>query len=113
MNSCLFIGNVGRDADLRYGANGTANATFSLAVNEPKRGDGTREPRVLWVSCVVFGHTAESLSQYLVKGRQVAVRGALWPRTWTDDAGVRHERMELVVDDVQLLGGRASEGGRE
>lgn len=102
LNSCMFIGNLGKDAELRYLASGLAKLDWSLAVNY-RRGE-TNETE--WVNCVWFGERAEKLAQYLVKGTSLYVEGRLNTRTWDDDGGKRHYRTEIVVNTVQLLGGR-------
>lgn len=112
LNSCSFIGNLGRDAELRYGASGTAQSSFSIGVNNRRRGtSGEWEDNTEWVNCVMFGDMAERVSQYLVKGKPVYVSGRLQTRTWKDDAGQTHYRTEIIVNELQLLGSR--DGGNE
>ncbi len=106
LNHCMFIGNLGKDAELRYLASGMAKLDWTLAVNY-RRGE-TNETE--WVNCVWFGERAEKLAQYLVKGTSLYVEGRMNTRTWDDDGGKRHYRTEIVVNTVQLLGGR---GGGE
>lgn len=112
LNKVMLIGNSGRDADLRYTANGTAVADFSLAVNSRRRGvGGDWEDQTEWFNIVLFGNTAENVSQYITKGKQVFVEGRLQTRTWDDDQGVRHYRTEVIANTIQLLGGRGEGGG--
>ena len=107
LNNCQFIGNVGKDAELRYTASGTAQAQFSVAVNY-KSGD---KDVTEWVNCVLWSDLAEKLSQYLVKGTLVYVSGRLQTRSWDDDGGVKHYRTEVVLFQVQLLSRK--EGGNQ
>ncbi|GAB4329579.1 MAG: single-stranded DNA-binding protein [Dehalococcoidia bacterium] len=112
LNKVMLIGNSGRDAELRYTANGTAVADFSLAVNSRRRGaSGDWEDQTEWFNVVLFGNTAENLSQYITKGKQLYVEGRLQTRTWDDDQGVRHYRTEVIANQIQLLGGRSDGGG--
>lgn len=111
LNSCNFIGNLGRDAELKYTANGLAKSDFSLAVNgRRKTSSGEWEDEVEWVNCVVFGDRAERVSQYLTKGKQVFVSGRLSTRSWSDDQGAKHYRTEVIVNDVQFLDRRDDDG---
>ena len=112
LNKVMLIGNSGRDAELRYTANGTAVADFSLAVNSRRRSaSGDWEDQTEWFNVVLFGNTAENLSQYITKGKQLYVEGRLQTRTWDDDQGVRHYRTEVIANQIQLLGGRSDGGG--
>lgn len=112
LNKVMLIGNSGRDAELRYTANGTAVADFSLAVNSRRRGaGGDWEDQTEWFNIVLFGNTAENLSQYITKGKQLYVEGRLQTRTWDDDQGVRHYRTEVIANQIQLLGGGRGDGG--
>ena len=108
LNLCQFIGNAGKDAEMRYTATGTAQAQFSLAVNSRRRNAaGEYEDVTEWVNVVLFGERAENLSQYISKGKQLYVSGRLTTRTWSDDKDVKHYRTELIANDVQLLGEKA------
>jgi len=111
LNKVMLIGNTGRDAELRYTANGTAQSQFSLAVNYRRRGaSGDWEDATEWVNIVVFGDQAERTSQYITKGRQLYVEGRLQTRTWDDDQGVKHYRTEVIANQVLLLGNRDNQG---
>lgn len=99
LNLVQFIGNAGRDADLRYTTNGTAKADWPLGVNyRTKEGDGTE-----WVQCVMWGERAEKVAGYIAKGKQLYVSGRLQTRSWEDDQGQKHYRTEVVANDVQFL----------
>lgn len=107
LNSCNFIGNAGKDAELRYLASGMAKAEWSLAVNYRRKGaGGDWEDATEWVNCVWFGERAEKVHEYITKGKPLFVEGRLQTRTWDDNQGQRHYRTEIIVNDVQLLGGR-------
>ena len=96
MINATVSGILGRDAELGD-KNGTPVATFSVASNERGKG-GARE--TVWVSCRIYGKRATALAQYLVKGKHVAVAGAL--RVWVHDG---QARVGLDVNEVDLLGG--------
>lgn len=107
LNKCMFIGNAGKDAELRYLSSGSAQSQFSLAVNSRhKNKAGEWEDQTEWVNVVLFGDTAEKVSQYITKGKQLFVEGRLQTRNWNDDQGVKHYRTEVIGNSVQLLGGK-------
>lgn len=108
MNKVLAIGNLGRDAELKYNADGRAMSTFSVATSY---GSGEKA-QTEWLNCVWFGDRAEAVAQYMTKGKQVYVEGRLQTRNWQDDSGQKHYRTEIVVGAVQLLGQKTGEGNR-
>jgi len=112
LNKVMLIGNCGKSADLRYTANGVATATFSLAVNNRRRGQsGEWEDQTEWFNIVLFAETAERLAQYILKGKPLYVEGRMQTRTWDHpDTGVKQYRPEVIASTVQLLGSRDAEG---
>ena len=108
----MLIGNAGRDAELRYLANGTAQAQFSLAVNRNYRGpDKEWKEETEWFNIVAWGELAERLSQNVTKGKQIYVEGRFQTRSWDDDQGVKHYRTEVIANSVLQLGSREAPGG--
>ena len=81
VNRVILVGNLGRDAEVRYGASGSAVANFSLATTENWTGrDGEKREQTEWHRVALWGKPAESLQQYLVKGKQVYIEGRLQTR---------------------------------
>lgn len=112
LNKVLLIGNVGRDPEMRYTAGGTAQTSFSVAVNRNYRDNaGEWKEETEWFNIVVWRELAERLAQSLTKGKQVYIEGRLQTRTWDDDQGVKHYRTEVIAQDVKLLGPRDAAGG--
>jgi single-strand DNA-binding protein len=115
LNKVMLIGNVGRDPEMRYTANGTAQTSFSLAVNRAYRDPGGSEwkEETEWFNIVVWAERAERIAQSVTKGKQVYIEGRFQTRSWDDDQGVKHYRTEVIANDVKLLGPRdpASGGG--
>ncbi|MGK2965015.1 MAG: single-stranded DNA-binding protein [Tepidiformaceae bacterium] len=112
LNKVMLIGNLGRDPEMRYTANGTAQTQFSLAVSRNFRGpDGEWKEETEWFNVVAWRDLAERLSQNLTKGQQVYVEGRLQTRNWDDDQGVKHYRTEVIANSVMSLGRREG-GGR-
>jgi len=102
MNVLCATGNLGADCRTNT-VNGTAVANFSLAV---KAGFGDKEQTV-WLDCALWGKRAEGkLTEYLVKGQQIAVNGELGTREYEDKNGVNRTALTLRVADVTLIGGK-------
>jgi single-strand DNA-binding protein len=100
MNSIFLAGSLGRDAELRYLANGDAVVNFSVADSQGK------DKPTIWWGCQLFGKRAEALAQYLTKGQAVAVSGSVSEREWTDKDGNKRKSMDVRVQDVALQGKR-------
>lgn len=114
MNKAIIIGNLGKDAELRYTNGGTAVATFSVATTEKFKGqDNEWKEDTQWHNIVLWGKSAESLYQYLLKGKQVAIEGRLQTRKWTDKEGRDRWTTEIKADRVTLLGGGGRSEDRE
>ena len=112
LNKVMLIGNAGKDAELRYTANGIAQAKFSLAVGFRRRAvSGEWEDATEWFNIILFRDTAEKVSQYITKGKSVYVEGRLQTRSWDDESGQKRYMTEVIANTVQLLGSRDSGGG--
>jgi single-strand DNA-binding protein len=111
VNKVILVGNLGRDAELRYTPGGAAVAKFSLATTEVWNDKGgQRQERTEWHNIDLWGKQAESLSEYLVKGKQVYVEGRLQTDEYTDKEGNKRKSTKVRCDRVVLLGGGG--GGR-
>jgi single-strand DNA-binding protein len=105
LNKVMLIGNVGRDPEMRYTANGKAVATFSVASNRTYTDpSGERHEETDWFNIVAWEKLAEQCSQFLQKGRQVYVEGRLQTRSWEGQDGQKHFRTEVVAQSVLFLG---------
>ena len=113
VNKVILVGNLGRDAELRYTPGGAAVAKFSIATTEVWNDKGgQRQERTEWHNIDLWGKQAESLSEYLVKGKQVYVEGRLQTDEYTDKEGVKRKSTKVRCDRVVLLSGGGSGGGR-
>lgn len=115
VNKVILVGNLGQDPEVRYMPNGGAVANITLATSESWRDKATGEQKekTEWHRVVLFGKLAEVAGEYLRKGSQVYIEGALQTRKWTDQAGVEKYTTEVVVNvggTMQMLGGRAGGG---
>ena len=112
VNKVILVGNLGRDAGLRYTPGGAAVSKFSLATTEVWNDKGgQRQERTEWHNIDLWGKQAESLSEYLVKGKQVYVEGRLQTDEYTDKEGVKRKSTKVRCDRVVLLGGGGGRGG--
>ncbi|MDE3095141.1 MAG: single-stranded DNA-binding protein [Chloroflexota bacterium] len=106
LNKVMLIGNVGKDPEMRYTANGSAVTTFSLACNRTFTGaDGERREETDWFDIVTWTKLAELCSQFLQKGRQAYVEGRLHTRSWEGPDGQKRYKTEVVAQTVLFLGG--------
>lgn len=111
VNKCIFIGNLGRDPEIRYMPSGDAMANFSIACSDSfKSKTGEKQERTEWVRIVMFGKQAEIAGEYLKKGSPVYIEGRLQTRKWQNKEGVDQYTTEIVADRMQMLGGRSGGG---
>jgi single-strand DNA-binding protein len=115
VNKVILVGNLGRDAELRYTPGGSPVATLNLATTEVWNDKaGQRQERTEWHRVVLWGKTAESLNEYLTKGKQIYVEGRLQTRQWDDKDGNKRYTTEIRGDRIVLLGGGGmGAGGRQ
>ena len=107
MNKVVLIGRLTRDPELRYTGSNTPVATFSLAVNRNFRNqNGEREAD--FINIVVWRKQAENCKNFLTQGSQVAVEGRIQTRTYDDQNGQKRYITEVVADNVEFLGSKAS-----
>ncbi len=119
----VIVGNLGADPEMRYTPTGQAVTNFRMATNRKwTNTDGSQGEETIWFRVTVWGKQAETVNQYLSKGRQVLVEGRLipdkatgGPRIWTGNDGKAHASFEVTADTVRFLGGgpRGGEGGGE
>ena len=101
LNRVILIGRLTRDPELRYTPNGVATTRLGLAVNRNfTNAQGEREAD--FIDVVAWRKQAETVAQYLKKGRLVAIDGRLQTRSYEKD-GVRHKVYEVVADQVRFL----------
>ena len=117
LNKVFLIGNLTRDPELRTTPNGSAIATFGLAVNRTYRDEsGTSRDETTFVDIEAWGKQAELVSKYLTKGSPCMVEGRLRLDAWEDKtSGQKRSKLKVVLDNVQFLsrgpGGGAAQGG--
>lgn len=102
LNSCSFIGRLGKDPETRYTSSSSAVVSFSLAVGwKSKEREG-----VEWVTVVAFDKLGEICAEYLRKGSQVFVSGRLRTEKYQDKNGEMRHSTKIVAERMQMLGGK-------
>ncbi len=129
LNKVMILGNVGRDPEIRYTANGNAKTEFSVATNRRyQRPDGEWADETEWFTVVTWGKLAERMSQNVQKGDRVYVEGRMQTRSWDGPDGQKRYKTDLIADRVLpqgrrqpvaaggeyggMAGGRGGNGGR-
>lgn len=105
LNTVILVGRLTKDLELKYTTNGMAVGTGSIAVNREAVRNSEKVKETSFFNFSMFGKIAESLKTYMVKGKQVVLQGALKQRIWNDENGGKHSVVEIIVENVQLLGG--------
>lgn len=110
LNCVILIGRCTRDAELKYTSGGMAVCKFAIAVNRRRKQGEQWVDEASFFDIVLWGRSGESLNQYLVKGKQVAVEGELRQSRWEQD-GQPRSKVEIMANNVQLLGGDKNSHG--
>jgi single-strand DNA-binding protein len=114
INRVILTGNLTRDPELRSTNSGTAVCGMRIACNTRRKdGSGNWVDKPNYFDVTVWGAQGENCSQYLSKGRPVAIDGRLEWREFTDKDGNNRQAIEIVADSVQFLGSREGGGGGE
>lgn len=113
VNKVILMGNLGRDPETRFTANGAAVCNLRIATTRTwkDKASGERREETEWHSVVLYDRLAEIAGEYLRKGRPVYVEGRLQTRKWQDKEGQDRYSTEIVADRMQLLGSRGGAGG--
>ncbi|HWS23445.1 MAG TPA: single-stranded DNA-binding protein [Anaerolineales bacterium] len=107
LNKVMIIGNVGREPELRFLPSGNPVANFSVASNRQwNSSDGEKHNATEWFNIVAWGSLAEICAKQLKKGQQVYIEGRLQTRKWDDKEGIKHSTVEIVANEMIILGDR-------
>ncbi len=111
-NKVILAGNLTRDPELRYTPKGLAIAKIGLAINRKWRTEsGEMKDETTFVDVDAFGKTAETIGQYLKKGRPILVEGRLRYETWDDKStGAKRSKLGVVMDSFQFMDSGRGEG---
>ncbi|MBI1851466.1 MAG: single-stranded DNA-binding protein [Planctomycetes bacterium] len=112
LNKVMLIGRLTRDPELRFTPGGTAAAEFGLAVNRTWTDQsGEKKENTCFVDIQAWGRQAETINQYMKKGRQIFIEGRLDYSSWDGQDGKKHSRIRVVVESFQFLDGGKREDG--
>jgi len=108
-NKVILAGNLTRDPQLSYLPSQTPVVDFGMAINRRWRGqDGEQKDETCFVDCRAFGRQAETINQYLSKGRPILVEGRLRFSSWEKE-GQKRSKLSVTVERFEFLG--SSQGG--
>ena len=110
LNQVQLIGNLGKTPELRYMSNDDPVVNVGLATTKKfKDRDQAAKEHTEWHNLVVYGPLAEIFAKYLQRGSEIFVSGELRTRKWVDSQDITRYMVEIVVDNMQMLGGRRNE----
>ncbi len=104
INRVVIVGNLTRDAELKYTNSGAAICKFSIAVNRSRKSGDQWTEEVNFFDVDLWGRSGEAIAKYLVKGKQVGIDGELRQDRWEQD-GQKRSKVKIAAFNVQLLGG--------
>lgn len=111
-NKVILMGNLTRDPQLKYLPNNTPVCEFGMAINRNWRDrDGNKHEDVCYVDLAAFARQAETINQYLSKGKPIHVEGRLKFDSWTGQDGQKRSKLSVVVENFQFVGPRGEGGG--
>jgi single-strand DNA-binding protein len=118
-HTLIIVGNVGRDAEMRYTPSGQAVTSFSVATNRQYTANsGEQVKETIWFRITTWGKQAEIWNQYVKKGSKVLVEGRLTPdqstggpRIWNDQSGSPRASFEVTANTVRFLSSRSEMDG--
>ncbi|WP_392888770.1 single-stranded DNA-binding protein [Eubacterium limosum] len=104
MNKVILVGRLTRDPELRTTGSGKSVATFSLAVDRRYKAEG--QPTADFFNIVAWGKQAETICQYLDKGRQIALTGRLQSRSYDAQDGTKKYVTEVILEEFDFIGSK-------
>ena len=113
VNKVILIGNLGRDPETRYTADGAAITNITIATSDrwKDKASGEMKESTEWHRVAFFGRLAEIAGEYLTKGKTVYIEGRLQTRKWQDRDGKDRYTTEIVGEKMQMLSGKGDGGG--
>jgi len=111
VNKVILVGNLGRDPETRTAQSGTTIANLNIATTTRRKQGEEWVEHTEWHRVVCFGKTADNVSRFLSKGRQVYIEGRMQTRKWQDQSGADRYTTEVVADTVQFLGRKGDSAG--
>ena len=109
MNKVILIGRLCADPEFRQTTSGIAVCRIRIAVDRPKQKDQERQAD--FIGCTAWRSTAEFISRYFTKGQKIIVEGSLRNNDYTDNNGVKHYNMDVLIQNVEFGESKGSDGG--
>jgi single-strand DNA-binding protein len=103
INTIVIIGNLTKNLELKYTTTGMPVGDFCIAVNRSVKKDGEWSQEADFFDCKTLGKTAESLQQYMTKGKKVGIEGYLRQERWTANDGTKRSRVIIYANNIVLL----------
>lgn len=116
INKAFISGNLTKDCQLRSTAAGSNILTFTVAVNDRRRNPQTGEYEDFpnFIDCVIFGHRAQTLSNFLAKGSKVSIEGKLRWSQWQDKQTQKNRsKIEVIVDEIEFMSGSKAQNQQQ
>lgn len=101
MNSVELIGRLTKKPELAYNQNGNSYCRLTLAVNRPKKEDGTQDAD--FISCVAWKNTADTICKYLNKGSLIGLEGRIQTGSYDDKDGNKRYTTDVLVSRIHFL----------
>ena len=110
MNKICLLGRLTSDPELRQTQSGVATCRFTIAVDRGYTDKQTGKREADFISCIAWKNTAEFVSRYFTKGKQIALEGALRTGKYTDKnhSDVTHYTVDVYVENVYFCGDKGS-----
>ncbi len=114
VNKVILVATVGKDPEVKYMPSGGAVVNLTAATNESwkDKQTGEKKERTEWHRLTFYNRLAEIVGEYVRKGSQIYIEGRLRTRDYEKE-GQKHYVTEIMVDEMQMLGGRGGAGGGE
>ena len=109
MNRAILVGRLARDPELRTTNSGMSACRFTVAVDRRGKSDDRTAD---FISCVAFGKTGETISQYLNKGRRIALEGRIQTGSYEKD-GIKRYTTDVIVDRFDFIDSRSDGQGQQ
>ena len=112
LNRVMLMGNLTRDPELRHTPSNQAVVQIGIAVNRRwTNQQGQAQEEVTFIDCEAWGKTAETINQYLRKGRPIFIEGRLKLDQWQDKEGHNRSKLKVVVDNFQYIDSKGDNAG--
>ena len=113
LNRVILMGRLTRDPEYKQTASGTAVCRISLAIDRKFANKETGEREADFVECDAWRSTADFIARYFSKGNPILVEGELRNNNYTDNNGVKHYGMRVLIDNVSFCGSKADNNGQQ